>query len=509
MSQVKIQSALISVFYKDNLAPIIELLKANGVTIYSTGGTQKFIEEQGAEVVPVEDLTSYPSIFGGRVKTLHPKVFGGILHRRDNEGDLGQAQEFEIPSIDLVIVDLYPFEETVASGAAEQDIIEKIDIGGISLIRAAAKNFKDVLIVSSREQYGAVEALLKEKNGATDLADRRKFAAEAFDISSHYDSAIFNYFNQEEGLDKFKVSEREGRTLRYGENPHQAGEFYGPLNDLFDQLNGKELSYNNLVDVDAAVCLIEEFDNSENAFAILKHTNACGVATGTDVKDAYIKAFAADTVSAFGGVLVCNQAIDLAAAEELHKLFFEVLIAPSFDDDALELLKGKKNRILLVKKENLTAQKQFKSLLNGVIVQDRDLVTDKAEDFKLVTKKDVTEDEKRALVFASKICKHTKSNTIILANDGQMLSSGVGQTSRVDALKQAIEKAKAFGLDLNGAVMASDAFFPFPDCVEIANGEGINAVIQPGGSIKDELSINYCDDNDMAMVFTGTRHFKH
>ena len=509
MSQVKIQSALISVFYKDNLAPIIELLKANGVTIYSTGGTQKFIEEQGAEVVPVEDLTSYPSIFGGRVKTLHPKVFGGILHRRDNEGDLGQAKEFEIPSIDLVIVDLYPFEETVASGAAEQDIIEKIDIGGISLIRAAAKNYKDVLIVSSREQYGAVESLLKEKNGSTDLSDRRKFAAEAFDISSHYDSAIFNYFNQEEGLDKFKVSEREGQTLRYGENPHQAAEFYGPLNDLFDQLNGKALSYNNLVDIDAAVCLIEEFDNSENAFAILKHTNACGVATGTDLKDAYLKAFAADTVSAFGGVLVCNQAIDLAAAEELHKLFFEVLIAPSFNDDALELLKAKKNRILLVKKENLTAKKQFKSLLNGVIVQDRDLVTDKAEDFKLVTKKDVTEEEKSALVFASKICKHTKSNTIILANNGQMLSSGVGQTSRVDALKQAIEKAKTFGFDLKGSVMASDAFFPFPDCVEIANGEGISAVIQPGGSIKDELSINYCDEHDMAMVFTGTRHFKH
>ena len=509
MSQVKIQSALISVFYKDNLAPIIELLKANGVTIYSTGGTQKFIEEQGAEVVPVEDLTSYPSIFGGRVKTLHPKVFGGILHRRDNEGDLGQAKEFEIPSIDLVIVDLYPFEETVASGAAEQDIIEKIDIGGISLIRAAAKNYKDVLIVSSREQYSTVEALLNEKNGSTDLSDRRKFAAEAFDISSHYDSAIFNYFNQEEGLDKFKVSEREGQTLRYGENPHQAAEFYGPLNDLFDQLNGKALSYNNLVDIDAAVCLIEEFDNSENAFAILKHTNACGVATGTDLKDAYLKAFAADTVSAFGGVLVCNQAIDLAAAEELHKLFFEVLIAPSFNDDALELLKAKKNRILLVKKENLTAKKQFKSLLNGVIVQDRDLVTDKAEDFKLVTKKDVTEEEKSALVFASKICKHTKSNTIILANNGQMLSSGVGQTSRVDALKQAIEKAKTFGFDLKGSVMASDAFFPFPDCVEIANGEGISAVIQPGGSIKDELSINYCDEHDMAMVFTGTRHFKH
>lgn len=509
MSQVKIKSALVSVFYKDNLAPIIDLLKANGVTIYSTGGTQKFIEDQGAEVIPVEDLTSYPSIFGGRVKTLHPKIFGGILYRRDHEGDQSQAAEFEIPSIDLVIVDLYPFEETVASGAAEQDIVEKIDIGGISLIRAAAKNFKDVLIVSSREQYPALESLLREKNCATDLSDRRKYAAESFDISSHYDSAIFNYFNQEEKLDKFKVSERSGKQLRYGENPHQEGHFFGPLNDLFDQLNGKELSYNNLVDIDAAVSLIEEFDDSENAFAILKHTNACGMATGTDVKDAYLRAFAADTVSAFGGVLVCNQTVDLAAAEEMHSLFFEVLIAPAFSDDALALLKGKKNRVLLVKKQNLTAQKQFKSLLNGVIVQDRDLISDKSAGFKLVTKKDVTSIEKEALEFASKICKHTKSNTIVLAKDGQLLSSGVGQTSRVDALRQAIDKAKSFGFDLNGAVMASDAFFPFPDCVEIAHGEGISAVIQPGGSIKDELSINFCDSNSMAMVFTGTRHFKH
>ena len=509
MSQVKIKSALVSVFYKDNLAPIIDLLKANGVTIYSTGGTQKFIEDQGAEVIPVEDLTSYPSIFGGRVKTLHPKIFGGILYRRDHEGDQSQADEFEIPSIDLVIVDLYPFEETVASGAAEEDIVEKIDIGGISLIRAAAKNFQDVLIVSSREQYPALESLLREKNCATDLSDRRKYAAESFDISSHYDSAIFNYFNQEEKLDKFKVSERSGKQLRYGENPHQEGHFFGPLNDLFDQLNGKELSYNNLVDIDAAVSLIEEFDDSENAFAILKHTNACGMATGTDVKDAYLRAFAADTVSAFGGVLVCNQTVDLAAAEEMHSLFFEVLIAPAFSDDALALLKGKKNRVLLVKKQNLTAQKQFKSLLNGVIVQDRDLISDKSAGFKLVTKKDVTSTEKEALEFASKICKHTKSNTIVLAKDGQLLSSGVGQTSRVDALRQAIDKAKSFGFDLNGAVMASDAFFPFPDCVEIAHGEGISAVIQPGGSIKDELSINFCDSNSMAMVFTGTRHFKH
>lgn len=509
MSPKKIQSCLISVFHKDKLAPIVDLLKSHGVTIYSTGGTQKFIENQGAEVIPVEKLTSYPSIFGGRVKTLHPAVFGGILFRRDQKEDLSQAKEFEIPAIDLVIVDLYPFEETVASGANEQDIIEKIDIGGISLIRAAAKNYKDVLIVSSRAQYDTLEGLLKEKECASDLDDRRKFAAEAFDESSHYDTAIFNYFNEAEKLEKFKVSERVGQTLRYGENPHQAGQFFGPLNDLFDQLNGKALSYNNLVDVDAAVCLMEEFDDVHPAFAILKHTNACGVAIAKTVKEAYSRAFEADTVSAFGGVLICNQKIDLDAAEVMHSLFFEILIAPGFDEDALAVLKAKKNRILLVKKETLKATKQYKSLLNGVIVQDRDLVTDQAGDFKLVTKKAVSEEDKEALEFASKVSKHTKSNTIVLARGGQLLASGVGQTSRVDALNQAIAKAKSFGFDLNGAVMASDAFFPFPDCVEIANGEGIRAVIQPGGSIKDELSIKYCDEHDMAMVFTGTRHFKH
>jgi phosphoribosylaminoimidazolecarboxamide formyltransferase/IMP cyclohydrolase len=509
MSQVQIKSALISVFHKDNLAPIVKKLEALGVQIYSTGGTQSFIEELGVPVTAVEDLTSYPSIFGGRVKTLHPSVFGGILHRRENEDDLAQAKEFNIPSIDLVIVDLYPFEATVASGAAEQDIIEKIDIGGISLIRAAAKNFKDVLVVSSREQYPILAHLLTDKSGFSNLNDRKKFAAHAFDVSSHYDTAIFNYFNQTEEIESFKVSQREGKTLRYGENPHQTGQFFGPLDELFEKLNGKELSYNNLVDIDAAVSLIEEFDDNENAFAILKHTNACGVAIGSDVKDAYRKAFAADTVSAFGGVLICNQEIDLSTAEEVNTLFFEVLIAPSFHSDALALLTKKKNRILLVKKENLSAKKQYKSLLNGTIVQDRDLITDQADGFKQVTKKHTTEAQDRALVFASKICKHTKSNTIILAKEGQMLSSGVGQTSRVDALRQAIEKAKAFGFDLNGAVMASDAFFPFPDCVEIAKGEGIAAVIQPGGSIKDELSVNYCDLNGMSMVFTGTRHFKH
>ncbi|BDD03426.1 bifunctional phosphoribosylaminoimidazolecarboxamide formyltransferase/IMP cyclohydrolase [Aureibacter tunicatorum] len=509
MERKKIKSALISVFYKDNLAPIVKLLGEHGVTIYSTGGTQKFIEDQGVEVEAVEDLTAYPSILGGRVKTLHPKVFGGILNRRDNETDQQQIEEFEIPSIDLVIVDLYPFEETVASGAPEQDIIEKIDIGGISLIRAAAKNFKDVLIVSSRDQYQKVEELLREKECATELSDRRSFSADAFNVSSHYDSAIFNYFNQEENIPALKVSETNAKVLRYGENPHQKGVFYGKLDEMFDQLNGKEVSYNNLVDIDAAVSLIEEFDKDEAAFAILKHTNACGVAIGSDVRDAYLKAFASDTISAFGGILITNQAVTLEAAEEINKLFCEVLIAPGFDEEALDLLKSKKNRIILKQKQSLSGEKQFKSLLNGVIEQDRDLITDSADKLEVVTKVAPTADEVDALVFASKVCKHTKSNAIVLAKNGQLLASGVGQTSRVDALRQAIEKAKSFGFDLKGAVMASDAFFPFPDCVEIADGEGIEAVIQPGGSVKDQLSVDYCDAHGMKMVFTGTRHFKH
>ncbi len=505
----KIQSALISVFYKDKLEPIIKLLHEQGVTIYSTGGTQKFIEEQGVPVTAVEDLTGYPSILGGRVKTLHPKVFGGILSRRDHEQDKEQVQEYEIPSLDLVIVDLYPFEQTVASGAAEQDIIEKIDIGGISLIRAAAKNFKDVLTVSSREQYDEITSLLQEKACSTDLADRRRFAARAFDISSHYDTAIFNYFNQEENIGSLKVSERQSKVLRYGENPHQQGSFYGNLAEMLEQLHGKELSYNNLVDIDAAVALIDEFEERETAFAILKHTNACGVAIAGSVKDAYLKALEADPVSAFGGVLITNQTVDAAAAEELHKLFFEVLIAPGFADAALEILKGKKNRILLVQKHPITATKQIKTLLNGIIEQDRDIKTDASEDLKVVTKRATTAEENEALLFASKVCKHTKSNTIVLANKDQLLASGVGQTSRVDALKQAIVKAKSFNFSLEGAVMASDAFFPFPDCVEIAQGEGITAVIQPGGSIRDQDSIDFCDKHDMAMVVTGFRHFKH
>ncbi|AKP51762.1 bifunctional phosphoribosylaminoimidazolecarboxamide formyltransferase/IMP cyclohydrolase [Cyclobacterium amurskyense] len=508
MAEKKIQSALISVYYKDNLEPIIEQLKNQGVTIYSTGGTQKFIEELGADVVPVEELTGYPSIFGGRVKTLHPKVFGGILHRRENESDINQASEYGIPAIDLVIVDLYPFEETVASGASEVDIIEKIDIGGIALIRAAAKNYKDVTIIASKAQYGELEEKLKSQNGALNLNDRRYFAAQAFKVSSNYDTHIFNYFNREENIPALKISEEKATDLRYGENPHQDARFYGNIEDLFDQLNGKELSFNNLVDVDAAVSLIAEF-SKETAFAILKHTNACGVALGETVKDAYDKAFAADTISAFGGVLITNKKVDLAAAEAMHGLFFEVLIAPDFDQDALDLLKGKKKRILLKQKINLTGTKQVKTLLNGFVEQDKDLKTETKEQFEVVTKLSPSEAEKDALVFALKICKHTKSNTIILSNHDQLFSSGVGQTSRVDALKQAIEKAKAFGFDLKGAVMASDAFFPFPDCVEIAGNEGISAVVQPGGSIKDKDSIAYCDDNGMSMVMTGVRHFKH
>ncbi len=508
MSAKKISTALISVYHKDNLEPIINILKQNHVVIYSTGGTQKFIEEQGASVVPVEDLTSYPSILGGRVKTLHPKVFGGILGRRDLEEDRKQMSQYEIPEIDLVIVDLYPFEATVASGASNDEIIEKIDIGGISLIRAAAKNYKDVLIVSSMDQYKDVEKILSENSCQTNIEQRKLFAAKAFDISSHYDSAIFNYLNADNEVKSFKQSTRNSKVLRYGENPHQEGVFFGDINEMFEQLNGKELSYNNLVDIDAAVNLIEEFDN-ETAFAILKHTNACGCATGSTVKEAYQKAFAADTISAFGGVLITNQDVDQDAANEMHSLFFEILVAPFFTDDALEVLTQKKNRILLKQKSGLTAKKQFKSLLNGIIEQDRDLKTDSAEEFKLVTKKATTEAENKALVFASKVCKHTKSNTIVLAKDGQLLASGVGQTSRVDALKQAIEKARSFNMELEGAVMASDAFFPFPDCVEIANGAGISAVIQPGGSIKDKDSIDYCDEHNMSMVFTGTRHFKH
>jgi phosphoribosylaminoimidazolecarboxamide formyltransferase/IMP cyclohydrolase len=504
----KIQSALISVYYKDNLEPIIKLLAANGVTIYSTGGTQSFIEELGVSCVAVEDLTGYPSILGGRVKTLHPKVFGGILNRRGNDSDVAEITEFEIPEIDLVIVDLYPCEQTVASGADDKSIIEKIDIGGISLIRAAAKNFNDVVIVSAREQYTELLNILTENNCGTTLEHRRYFAAQAFNTSSHYDTAIFNWFNKTENIPAFKQSIQGGETLRYGENPHQKGTFYGDIDKLFTKLNGKELSYNNLLDVDAAVALIDEF-TEDITYAILKHNNACGIATAKDGKTAYLNALAGDPVSAFGGVIITNTTVDLATAQELNSLFFEVLIAPAFDNDALELLTTKKNRILLLRKQVEFAPKQFKTLLHGVIEQDKDLKTETLADFKVVTTKAPTEAEQKAMLFANKLVKHTKSNAIILANENQLISSGVGQTSRVDALRQAIEKANAFGFKLEGAVMASDAFFPFPDCVEIAHKVGITAVIQPGGSVKDQASVDYCNENGLSMVMTGFRHFKH
>lgn len=508
MSAKKIQSALISVFHKDGLSPIIQRLNDLGVTLYSTGGTEKFIKEQGVDVIPVEDITNYPSIFGGRVKTLHPKVFGGILHRRDNESDKAEAIQYEIPPIDLVIVDLYPFEETVASGASKEDIIEKIDIGGIALIRGAAKNFNDVVIVSSREYYADLQEILDDKNGETTLEERKLFATKAFATSSHYDSAIFNWMNQDKSVGEFRVNASPAKMLRYGENPHQKGYFYGDFEEYFEQIHGKEISYNNLVDIEAAVQLIAEF-KEETAFGILKHNNACGIATGNTVKEAYERAFEADTVSAFGGVLVTNQEVTMEAAEEMSSLFFEILIAPTFAVDALEILEKKKNRILLIQKKPWHQTTQYKSLLNGTIIQDYDLKTEETSDLETKTKKQPTADEVKDLLFAAKVCKQSKSNTIILAKGGQLLASGVGQTSRVDALNQAIEKAGNFGFDLKGAVMASDAFFPFPDCVEIAYKAGITAVIQPGGSIKDQDSIDYCDANGLAMVMTGIRHFKH
>jgi phosphoribosylaminoimidazolecarboxamide formyltransferase/IMP cyclohydrolase len=503
----KAKSALISVFHKDGLEPIVQKFNELGITIYSTGGTEDFIKGLGINVVPVEDLTSYPSILGGRVKTLHPKVFGGILARRENENDLSQLGEYEIPEIDIVIVDLYPFEKTVASGASEQDIIEKIDIGGISLIRAAAKNFKDVICVSSMNQYDEFLALISNNKGATSLEDRKNFAAKSFAVSSHYDTAIFNYLNNDQPV--FRQSFDECKQLRYGENPHQKGFFYGNLNELFDQLHGKELSFNNLLDVDAAVNLINEFKGEAPTFAILKHNNACGFAQRDTLVNAYLDALAGDPTSAFGGVLIANQEIDEATAAEINNLFCEVVIAPSYTDAALQILKSKKNRIILVQKDIDFPNISFRSALNGVLAQDPNNITDTKEGLKNVTKRIVSDSEIEDLLFASKICKHTKSNTIILVKNKQLCAGGTGQTSRVDALEQAIAKAKTFNFDLNGAVMASDAFFPFPDCVEIAGKAGIEAVIQPGGSIKDQLSIDYCDENNIGMVFTGTRHFKH
>lgn len=507
LEEKKIKSALISVFYKDNLDALVKKLHALGVTLYSTGGTQTFIKSLGIPVIPVEDLTTYPSILGGRVKTLHPKIFGGILGRRDLESDVAQMKQYEIPSLDLVIVDLYPFEETISKGAAADEIVEKIDIGGISLIRAAAKNFKDVVIISSRDQYLEFLNLLENKKGLTNLLDRKSFAAKAFGVSSHYDTAIFNYFNFDFNAVAFKHSQHQHQVLRYGENPHQRGFFFGDLHAIFDKLNGKELSYNNLLDVDAAVNLMLDF--SETTFAILKHNNACGIASRTKLIDAWQDALAGDPVSAFGGVLITNAAVDLETANEITKLFFEVIIAPSYSDDALQILKAKATRIVLKQKKVALPKTTFRSLLTGLVEQDKDLKIETFADLKTVTTLSPSDTQKKDLLFANKLVKHTKSNTIVLAKNGQLLASGTGQTSRVDALLQAINKATNFNFDLNGAVMASDAFFPFPDCVEIANQAGIKTVIQPGGSIKDKESIEYCNQHSMSMVFTGFRHFKH
>ncbi|HRH57472.1 MAG TPA: bifunctional phosphoribosylaminoimidazolecarboxamide formyltransferase/IMP cyclohydrolase [Chitinophagales bacterium] len=509
----KIKSALISVYYKDGLDVLIHTLAKQQVTFYSTGGTQAFIEGLGYKVIPVEELTSYPSILGGRVKTLHPKVFGGILARRENAEDLAQLKQYEIPELDLVVVDLYPFEETVKNhtslfeGEITSEIIEKIDIGGISLIRAAAKNFSDTVIVSQKSQYAELSVFLEANNGETSLEFRQNYAKQAFAVSSHYDTLIHRYFASQQPYETFKESYLNGEALRYGENPHQQGYFYGDIHEVFDILNGKQLSYNNLVDIDAAVHLMAEF--SETTFAVLKHTNACGVATKPSVVEAWKAALAADPVSAFGGVLITNATIDTDTANEIDKLFFEVLIAPAFDADALQILMKKKNRILLKQKLFDFPVKQFKSLLNGVIAQDFDTPKSPIGDLKTVTKLAPTDAQIQDLLFANKLAKHLKSNTIVLAKDKQLLAMGCGQTSRVDALQQAIHKAKIFGFDLQHAVMASDAFFPFPDCVEIADKAGISAVIHPGGSIKDQDSIDYCDAHNMTMVLTGVRHFKH
>ena len=507
MSDMKrIKTALVSVYHKEGLDEIITKLHEEGVTFLSTGGTRQFIESLGYPCQAVEELTTYPSILGGRVKTLHPKVFGGILCRRELEQDIQQIQKYDIPEIDLVIVDLYPFEATVASGADAQAITEKIDIGGISLIRAAAKNFNDVVIVASQAQYQPLYEMLQEHGANSTLEERRWFAKEAFAVSSHYDSAIFNYFDGEEGS-AFRYAASTQKALRYGENPHQKGTFYGNFEALFDQIHGKEISYNNLLDIQAAVDLIDEF--SETTFAILKHNNACGLASRPTVLEAWTDALAGDPVSAFGGVLITNAPINKAVAEEINKIFFEVIIAPDYDVDALEILGQKKNRIILVRKPAELPKKQFRSLLGGVLVQERDLKIETPADLKTVTVKEPTAQEVEDMLFANKIVKNSKSNAIVLAKGKQLIASGVGQTSRVDALKQAIEKAKNFGFSLQGAVMASDAFFPFPDCVEIAGNEGVTAVIQPGGSVKDQLSFDYCNEHGIAMVTTGFRHFKH
>ena len=497
--EIQIKSALISVFSKEGLDELVTILNNHGVKIYSTGGTQKYIENLGISVHPVEGITNYPSILGGRVKTLHPKIFGGILNRSSNKEDQSQLEEYEIPQIDLVVVDLYPFEETVKSGLGEQEIIEKIDIGGISLIRAAAKNYSDVTVLSKKEHYKKLSKIILEKKAPlTNLHERKYFATESFSVSSNYDTAIHDYFNP-----------LSNSPLRYGENPHQKGWFKGNLNEVFSQLHGKQISYNNLLDIDAAIMLMEDFTNSPPTFAILKHNNACGFATRSNLLEAYAAAFQADPISAFGGILIANNQIDLDTASEINSLFCEVVIAPSYDSQALELLKSKKNRIILIQNKINFPNQIERSCLNGKLVQERDISSENVSSFEIKTAIKPSDSQIEDLNFANKLAKHTKSNTIVLVKDLQLLASGTGQTSRVDALNQAINKAKAFNFDLKDSVMASDAFFPFPDCVEIAGKEGINAVIQPGGSIKDDLSIEYCNKNQIGMVFTGIRHFKH
>ncbi|MGL5913306.1 MAG: bifunctional phosphoribosylaminoimidazolecarboxamide formyltransferase/IMP cyclohydrolase [Bacteroidales bacterium] len=508
MSKVKkIKSALISVYNKEGLAPLVNALHQNGICLYSTGGTLDFINKLGVNAVAVESLTDYPSILGGRVKTLHPKIFGGILARRTNASDGQQLAQYKIPEIDLVIVDLYPFEDTVSAGGADVEVIEKIDIGGISLIRAAAKNFNDVAIISSREQYSYLLKALEDNKGGTSLEERKLLAAQAFGVSSHYDSAIFSYFNSNQQVDSFRYSVNGKMPLRYGENPHQTAAFYGKFNEVFEQLHGKELSYNNLLDIDAAIALIAEF--SEPTFAILKHNNACGLATRPTLVKAWKDTLAGDPISAFGGVVICNQAIDALTANEINSLFCEVVIAPAYDDDALTTLKQKKNRILLVQKAGVNPSIQVRTLLNGLAVQSCDNSTEQVDDMQVMTNKVPTLEELNDLVFANKIVKHSKSNAIVLVKNGQLIASGVGQTSRVDALQHAIAKAQSFGFSLQGAVMASDAFFPFADCVEIAYKAGITAVVHPAGSINDKLSIDFCNAHNVSMMSTGVRHFKH
>ena len=490
----KIQSALITVFNKEKIDIIARQLHDLNIQIFSTGGTYDYLQKIGIPATTIESITGYPSIFGGRVKTLHPTVMGGILYRRENNEDIAQAKQYNIPPIDLIIVDLYPFEDTLKQTTDEAEIIEKIDIGGISLIRGAAKNFEDVICVPSRDYYDEIIDMLKTSQGITTLEQRRKFAGYCFKVSSHYDTAISNWFAGE-------------KQLRYGENPHQSAVYHGNINDYFDQLNGKEISYNNLLDIDAAVALINDLDKF--AFAIIKHNNACGVAVRDNLLDAWKDALAGDPVSAFGGVIICNETIDKQTAEEMNKLFFEILIAPDYHEDALEILKSKKNRIILKQKKFSLPQTQFRSLLDGIIEQQRDISLESIDTLQYPTKQRPTNSQLDDLFYANKLVKHTKSNAIVLVKNKQLLASGMGQTSRVDALNHAIAKAKHFNVDLQGAVLASDAFFPFSDCVEIAAKEGITAIIQPGGSVRDQDSIDACDKAGLAMVFTGVRHFKH